>query len=221
MIGNPICFSTNSTYFLQFSGRSSYFFDSADVAFPSRQSLQNRFCFLKQCSCRKFCCYFSINLISCADRNFIQISKNIKNCESNICSSLKTASVFGCNTVEPSHTSRTACSSTKFTAVTATSSQFICFIAKDSETNAPAPTALEYALHTVTICLISYGGRPAPTAPYPARVEEDVPSDKFHDPGLSENQAVPQEELLYLLLMRSTDTGIRHIHMVQPFSYIP
>ena len=107
------------------------FFDSADVAFPSRQSLQNRFCFLKQCSCRKFCCYFSINLISCADRNFIQISKNIKNCESNICSSLKTASVFGSNTVKPSHTSWTACSSTKFTAVTATSSQFICFIAKD------------------------------------------------------------------------------------------
>ena len=60
-----------------------------------------------------------------------QISKNIKNCESNICSSLKTASVFGSNTVKPSHTSWTACSSTKFTAVTATSSQFICFIAKD------------------------------------------------------------------------------------------
>ena len=75
------------------------FLDAADIAFPSRQSLQNRFCFLKQCSCRKFCCYFSINLISCADRNFIQISKNIKNCESNICSSLKTASVFGSNTV--------------------------------------------------------------------------------------------------------------------------
>ena len=35
------------------------------------------------------------------------------------------------------------------------------------------------------------------------------------------HKAVPQEELLYLLLMRSTDTGIRHIHMVQPFSYIP
>ena len=36
---------------------------------------------------------------------------------------------------------------------------------KISLTKAPAPTALEYALHTVTICLISYGGIPAPIAP--------------------------------------------------------
>ena len=34
-----------------------------------------------------------------------------------------------------------------------------------SDTKAPAPTADEYALHTVTTCLISYGGTPAPTAP--------------------------------------------------------
>ena len=33
---------------------------------------------------------------------------------------------------------------------------------------------LEYALHTVMICLISYGGIPAPIAPYAASVEEDV-----------------------------------------------
>ena len=45
---------------------------------------------------------------------------------------------------------------------------------KISDTNAPAPTALEYALHTVMIFLISYGGTPAPTAPYPASVEEEV-----------------------------------------------
>ena len=45
---------------------------------------------------------------------------------------------------------------------------------KISLTNAPAPTALEYALHTVTIFLISYGGIPAPIAPYPANVEDEV-----------------------------------------------
>ena len=37
---------------------------------------------------------------------------------------------------------------------------------KISLTNAPAPTAEEYALLTVTIFLISYGGMPAPIAPY-------------------------------------------------------
>ena len=36
---------------------------------------------------------------------------------------------------------------------------------KISLTNAPAPTALEYALQTVMIFLISYGGIPAPIAP--------------------------------------------------------
>ena len=45
---------------------------------------------------------------------------------------------------------------------------------KISLTKAPAPTALEYALHTVMICLISYGGIPAPIAPYAASVEDDV-----------------------------------------------
>jgi len=45
---------------------------------------------------------------------------------------------------------------------------------KISLTKAPAPTALEYAFTTVTTFLISYGGIPAPIAPYPANVEDDV-----------------------------------------------
>ena len=45
---------------------------------------------------------------------------------------------------------------------------------KISLTKAPAPTADEYALQTVIICLISYGGIPAPIAPYAANVDEDV-----------------------------------------------
>ena len=45
---------------------------------------------------------------------------------------------------------------------------------KISLTNAPAPTALEYAFTTVVMFLISYGGIPAPIAPYAANVEEDV-----------------------------------------------
>ena len=45
---------------------------------------------------------------------------------------------------------------------------------KISLTNAPAPTALEYAFTTVVISLISYGGIPAPIAPYAASVEEEV-----------------------------------------------
>ena len=107
------------------------FLDSADIAFPSWKCFQNRFCFLKQCSCREVCCYFSVDLISCTNRNFIQISKYIKNCKSNICSSLQTASIFGSNAVEPSHTSRTSCSSTELTAVATASSQLISFFAKD------------------------------------------------------------------------------------------
>ena len=107
------------------------FFDSTDIAFPSRKLLNNRFCFLKLHSCREFCCYLSVDLIACANRDLIQISQNIQYCKSNVCSSLETASVFGCNTVEPSHTSRTACSSTELTTVTATFSQLICFLAED------------------------------------------------------------------------------------------
>ena len=45
---------------------------------------------------------------------------------------------------------------------------------KISLTNSPAPTALEYAFTTVMMSLISYGGIPAPIAPYAASVDEDV-----------------------------------------------
>ena len=165
VIGNPICFSTNSTYFLQFSGRSSYFFDSTDIAFPSRKLLNNRFCFLKLHSCREFCCYLSVDLIACANRDLIQISQNIQYCKSNVCSSLETASVFGCNTVEPSHTSRTACSSTELTTVTATFSQLICFLAEDlrNECTCSNCTGVSFAYGYDLLDLI--WSRPAPMAP--------------------------------------------------------
>ena len=107
------------------------FLDSTDIAFPSWKSFQNWFCFLKQCSSRELCSYFTVDLISCAYRNLIKVSKNIQNCESNIFCSLKTSAVFRSNAVKPSHTSRTTCSSAEFTAVTTASSQFICFFTKD------------------------------------------------------------------------------------------
>ena len=44
-------------------------------------------------------------------------------------------------------------------------------------------------MHTVTICLISYGGRPAPTAPYPARVEEDVTTVSYTHLDVYKRQA--------------------------------
>ncbi len=130
MIGNPICFSTNSI-FSAILRKILIVLYSTDVTFPSWQRLDHRFCFLKLHSCREILLSPLRRSHTCANRDLIQISKNIKNCESNVCSSLKTASVFGSNTVEPSHTSRSSSCSTKFTAVTATSSQFICFIAED------------------------------------------------------------------------------------------
>ena len=119
------------------------FFDSTDIAFPSRKLLNNRFCFLKLHSCREFCCYLSVDLIACANRDLIQISQNIQYCKSNVCSSLETASVFGCNTVEPSIrlgrpvvAPNSPPSPPRFLSSSASSP-------KISETNAPAPTALE------------------------------------------------------------------------------
>ena len=107
------------------------FLDSSDVAFPSRKCLEYWFCFLKKMCCREFCCNFSVNLVSYTYRNFIQVSKYINNSKCYICSSLHTASIFGCYTVKPSHTSRATGCCAEFPAVSTASSEFICFFAKN------------------------------------------------------------------------------------------
>ena len=80
---------------------------------------------------RELCCHFSIDLIAYTYRNLIQVSKYIQNCKRYICRTLHPASVLGSNTVKPSHTSRTSCCRSEFTAVSSAASQLISFLAEN------------------------------------------------------------------------------------------
>ena len=130
-----------------------------------RKFLEYRFCLLKKMCNREIGRHFAVDLIAHAYRDLIQIAEHIEYGEGNVCGSLHPASVFGSHAVEPAHTSRTSGGRTVFAAVSAAVSQFIRLVSEDLADKCAAPTALEYALLTVMICLISYGGMPAPIAP--------------------------------------------------------
>ena len=77
--------------------------DSADIAFPAWKLLDHRFCFLKLSCGRELSGDFSVDIISYANRNLIQVSKYVKYRKCNISSTLKTSAIFGSNAVIPSH----------------------------------------------------------------------------------------------------------------------
>ena len=69
--------------------------DSSDIAFPSRKCLINGLSLVEEVSNREFCCNFSVDIIAYAYRNLIEVAEYVKYCESYICCSLKSATVFG------------------------------------------------------------------------------------------------------------------------------
>ena len=173
VIGYPICSSINSIYFLQFSGSSSYVLIPRISHFHPGSVFNTGFAFSRSVL-QGTLLHFSIDLIAYTYRNLIQISKYIQNCKRYICRPLllhpyleATQSNHPIRLGRPVVAPNSPPSPPRRLSSSASSP-------KISLTNAPAPTALEYALHTVMICLISYGGIPAPIAPYAASVEEDV-----------------------------------------------
>ena len=104
------------------------FFDSTDIAFPSRKLLNNRFCFLKLHSCREFCCHLSVDLTADANRDLIQISQNIQNSQSHFGCTLNAAAVTACYCFEPAYPSRTSGGCTELTLITDTTTKLICLI---------------------------------------------------------------------------------------------
>ena len=104
---------------------------STDIAFPSWKLLDHRFCFLKSGCGREVCSNLSVDIVSNTNRDLIQIAKYVKYCKCHICSTLKTAAVFRCNTVIPSHTSRTSSGSAVFSAITTASSKLVSLFSEN------------------------------------------------------------------------------------------
>ena len=166
VIGYPICSSTNSIYFLQFSGRSSYFLIPRMSHFHPGSFLRTGFAFSNRCvvgnsvvtspsisypthtgiSSRYPSTSNTVNATSVAP---CILHPYLEATQSNHPILLGRPVVAPNSPPSPPRRLNSSASSPKI-----------------SLTNAPAPTALEYALHTVTIFLISYGGIPAPIAPY-------------------------------------------------------
>ena len=48
-------------------------FDASDVAVPALEGFENRFCFFENTSCREILYYFAVNIISCANLDFVKI----------------------------------------------------------------------------------------------------------------------------------------------------
>ena len=174
--GTPISFSINSIYFLQFFRKLAVLLDSTNITIPSRKHFQDWFCICKLCRNRKFLLYFSVNFISRTYRNLFQVIKAVYSSKDNICSALDLAAITACNRIKPSiRRGRPVVAPYSPLSPPCFRSSSASFSSKISLTNSPAPTAtgISFLLPSQSF-LISYGGIPAPIAPYAANVEEEV-----------------------------------------------
>jgi len=105
--------------------------DAADVAFPTRELLENRLAALELRSGREVIDLLAVELVADADRNLIEIAECIKYGHGNAGCALHLASIAGCNEVEPADTTRTAGGSTVLALIAAALSQFFRFIAEN------------------------------------------------------------------------------------------
>lgn len=69
--------------------------NTSDVAVPARQCLINRLCLSKLCGYREFLYNLSIDLITNADRNLLEISETVKNSQCYFCCTLDLTAVTG------------------------------------------------------------------------------------------------------------------------------
>src|SRR5699024_6037647 len=105
--------------------------DAADITLPARKRLKYRFCLFNEVCHREICGDLSVDLISHAHRDLIQIPQNVKYSKRNIRCPLHPASVFGSHAVKPAHTPRASGRRTVLSAVTASSSQLFRLVTKD------------------------------------------------------------------------------------------
>ena len=112
---------------MSLSRKSIKFTDAGDVAFPSRQFLQDRLCLFQSGCGREASGDLAIDLVAHAYWDLIQIAQRIQYCESNFCRTLSHAAVFRGDSIEPAYSSRSSCRSAVFTAVTAAFTQFFRF----------------------------------------------------------------------------------------------
>ena len=91
------------------------FTDAGDVAFPSRQFLQDRLCLFQSGCGREASGDLAIDLVAHAYWDLIQIAQRIQYCESNFCRALSHAAVFRGDSIEPAYSSRSSCRSAVFT----------------------------------------------------------------------------------------------------------
>ena len=174
VIGYPICPSINSMYLRQFSGSSSYFLIPRMSHFHPGSFVSTGFAFSKR--------LVTGNSVVTSPLISYPVHTGISSRYPNTSSTVNATSVVPCRrqpyllATQSNHpillgrpvvAPNSPPSPPRRRSSSASSP-------KISLTNAPAPTAEEYALHTVMICLISYGGTPAPIAPYAASVEDEV-----------------------------------------------
>ena len=105
--------------------------DAADVAFPTRELLENRLAALELRSGREVIDLLAVELVADADRNLIEIAECIKYGHGNAGCALHLAPIAGCNEVEPADTTRTAGGSTVLALIAAALSQLFRFIAEN------------------------------------------------------------------------------------------
>lgn len=105
--------------------------DAADVAFPTRELLENRFAALELRSGREVIDLLAVELVADADRNLIEIAECIEYGHGNAGCALHLAPIAGCNEVEPADTTRTAGGSTVLALIAAALSQLFRFIAEN------------------------------------------------------------------------------------------
>ncbi len=154
VIGNPICSSMNSTYFLQFSGSSSKLRIPRISHFQPGSFFSTGFSLFQLVGNRKSVVNFTVDLIPYTYRDLLQISQCIQYGKCYIGSALQTTAVLGGNTVEPAHTSGASGGSAELTAVTAAVAKLICFVTEDLGYESTCSYG-RVCLLTVTICLIS------------------------------------------------------------------
>ena len=102
---------------LSFLGELVVFGNAPDLtlALPGRKIFNNRLASVELCGVREILGDLTVDLISRADRDLVQITKYIEICESNVRAALESYAVTRSNAVEPADSSRTSCCSAVLT----------------------------------------------------------------------------------------------------------
>ena len=102
---------------------------AADVTFPAGQRFVNGLGPVQAGGGGEAVCHLTVNFITGADFDFIQVAENIQTSQSHLCSTLHHAAVFGGHRIKPANPAGTACGCAELAFVTAAAAQLIASIA--------------------------------------------------------------------------------------------